>query len=725
MPTMPNNSKENLVTLKVPAMDCQEEAHLIKKKLSGIKGILHLDTLLLSQEVKVRYDGSLIDLKEILGRIQETGFEATLLETWVPKEADWGRRRQLVLTSLSGLFALTGLALAFKGFPGEITIPIYLIAMLTGGPRIFYKGFLAAKGLSLDMNTLMGIAVIGAAAIGEWGEAATVIALFSLAQLLETYSLDRARNTLSSLMTLTPQEALVRREVASASGGPPSKKEVTLPVNEVQLGDTLIVRPSEKIPLDGMVVEGYSTVNQAPITGESTPVEKYVGCEVFAGTINREGVLEVRVTHLAKDTTLSRIIHLVEECQAQKAPYQSFVDRFARIYTPIVIGTAFLVATVPWAFLGADFIPWLYMGLVFLVISCPCALVIATPVSLLSGITCAAQHGVLIKGGVHLEEAGRLEVIAFDKTGTLTKGVPEVIDIIPFDSLPHDELLRVAASVEAHSEHHLAGAILRRARKEGLEPLEVTDYKTIPGKGSTARIIVGAGLPCPYYIGNLKFFRELGISTAKAERLLHVLQSQGKTVMLIGCGDKLLGTITVADEVRPISKPTLVALREKGIKKIVMLTGDNEGTAQAIAGKLGVEEYQAELSPEDKVEAVRHLTKNYGRTAMVGDGVNDAPALAAATIGIAMGTAGTDTALETADIALMTDDLTRIPFALGLSRQTLWVIKQNIVFAIGIKAVFLGLATMGKATLWMAVGADMGASLLVIFNGLRLLRYTS
>ncbi|HHT9154561.1 MAG TPA: heavy metal translocating P-type ATPase, partial [Candidatus Tripitaka sp. YC43] len=459
---MPDNPKENLVTLKVPAMDCQEEAHLIKKKLSGLKGILHLDTLLLSQEVKVRYDGSLIDLKEILGRIQETGLEATLLETWSAsggKEADWGRRRQLVLTSLSGLFALAGLALAFKGLPGEITIPIYLMAMLTGGPRIFYKGFQAAKGLSLDMNTLMGIAVIGAAAIGEWGEAATVIALFSLAQLLESYSLDRARNTLSSLMTLTPQEALVRQ----------GKEEVVLPVNEIQMGDILIVRPSEKIPLDGTVVEGYSTVNQAPITGESTPVEKYVGCEVFAGTINREGVLEVRVTHLAKDTTLSRIIHLVEECQAQKAPYQSFVDRFARIYTPIVIGAAFLVATVPWAFLGAEFIPWLYMGLVFLVISCPCALVIATPVSLLSGITCAAQHGVLIKGGVHLEEAGRLEAIAFDKTGTLTKGVPEVIDVMPLDSLPHDELLRVAASVEARSEHHLAGAILRRARKEGLE----------------------------------------------------------------------------------------------------------------------------------------------------------------------------------------------------------------------------------------------------------------
>ncbi|HHT9119491.1 MAG TPA: heavy metal translocating P-type ATPase [Candidatus Hypogeohydataceae bacterium YC41] len=704
------NQKEKLVTLKVPAMDCQEEAHLIKKKLSGLKGVLQLDTLLLSQEVRVKYDSSLIDIKEILGLIQETGLEATLLETWTPRKVDWGRQKQLILTILSGLFALLGLALALRGFPREITIPIYLVAMSTGGVRIFHKGFLAAKELSLDMNTLMSMAVVGAAAIGEWGEAATVIALFSLAQLLETYSLDRARDTIRSLMTLTPTEGLVRR----------GKEEVSLPVNEVQLGDILIVRPSEKIPLDGIVIEGYSTVNQAPITGESTPIEKYPGREVFAGTINREGVLEVRVNHLAKDTTLSRMIHLVEECQAQKAPYHSFVDKFARIYTPIVIGIAFLVATVPWALLGADFVPWLYMGLVFLVISCPCALVIATPVSLLSGITCAAQHGVLIKGGVHLEEAGSLKAIAFDKTGTLTKGVPEVIDIIPIDSLSHDELLRVAASVEARSEHHLAGAILRRAREEKLKLLEAVDYKTVPGKGAMARI---QDKYC--YIGNLKFFRELGVPTAKAEKLLSMLQSQGKTVMLIGSEDKLLGTITVADEVRPVSKPTMVALREKGIKKIVMLTGDNKGTAQAIAGKLGVEEYMAELSPEDKVEAVRHLTQNYGKTAMVGDGVNDAPALAAATIGIAMGTAGTDTALETADIALMADDLTKIPFALALSRQTLRVIKQNLAFAIGVKAVFLGLAALGLATLWMAVGADMGASLLVIFNGLRLLRYSS
>ncbi len=707
---MTYNPNERLVTLKVPAMDCQEEAQIIKKKLSGIRGVLHLDTLLISQEVKVKYDSNLIDIKDILGLIRETGLEATLLETWVPKKEKQERQKQLMLTAFSGLFALTGLALAYNGFPVKITIPIYLAAMFTGGTRMFRKGLLAVRVLSLDMNTLMSIAVISAAAIGEWGEAATVVALFSLAQLLETYSLDRARNTLNLLMNLTPQEALLERE----------KVEVLLPVSEAQIGDILIVRPSEKIPLDGVVIEGYSSVNQAQITGESTPVEKYLGCEVFAGTINREGVLKIKVTHLAKDTTLSRIIHLVEECETQKAPYQSFVDKFAKVYTPIVIFIAFLVATVPWVLFGMDFIPWLYRGLVFLVIACPCALVIATPVSLLSGITCAAQHGVLIKGGIHLEEAGRVQAVAFDKTGTLTKGMPEVIDIIPIDSLSHDELLRIAASVEFRSEHHLAGAILRRAREEDLKLLESTDYKTVQGKGAMAKI-QGEN----YYIGNLKFFREKKISTEKVEKLLSMLQSQGKTVMLVGREDKLLGAITVADEVRPVSKPTLKALKEGGIKKIVMLTGDNKGTAQAIASKLAVDEYMAELSPEDKVEVVKQLTTRYGTTAMVGDGVNDAPALAVATIGIAMGTAGTDTALETADIALMADDLTKIPFALGLSRQTLSVIKQNIAFAIALKAFFISLAAVGLATLWMAVGADMGASLLVIFNGLRLLRYTA
>jgi Cd2+/Zn2+-exporting ATPase len=700
---------QKAVALKVPGMDCQEEAQLIRKKLSSLKGVIRLDILLLSQELRVRYDNDVLDMQQIIKAVEETGLTATLIGERIPREIDLGKRWQLILTTVSGLFTISGLTLFLTGFPADITIPLYLVAMLSGGFKIALKGFRALRALSPDMNFLMTVAVIGAAAIGEWGEAATIIFLFALAQLLESHSIDRARKALRSLMALSPQEALVRR----------NGEEASLPLEEIQIGETIIIRPSERIPLDGVVVGGYSEVNQAPITGESVPVEKFPGCDVFAGTINREGALEVRVTHGVKDTTLARIIHMVEECEAQKAPYQSFVDRFARIYTPTVIALAFLVAIIPPYVLQVPFTPWFYKGLVLLVISCPCALVIATPVSLLSGITCAARNGVLIKGGIHLEEAGHIKVIAFDKTGTLTKGTPEVIDIIPLDSLSHDELLQIAASIESRSEHHLAGAILRRAREDGLKLQEVTNFKAVPGKGATAQI-----QEKNYWIGNLKLSRELGISTSRVETILSGLQSQGKTVMLVGREDRLLGTITVADDIRKASLEALPYLKQNGIKKILMLTGDNKGTARAIAQKLAVDEYLAELSPEEKVEAVRECIKKYGKTAMVGDGVNDAPAMAAATLGIAMGTAGTDTALETADIALMADDLLKLPFALSLSRRTLKIIKQNIAFALLVKAAFLALVAPGWTTLWMAVGADMGASLLVIFNGLRLLKHT-
>lgn len=699
---------EKTLALKIPEMDCPEEAQLLRKKLTGIRGVIRLDTFLLSQELRVSYDESLLDKADIIRAVKETGMSADEVGAPVRKELDWGKRWQLILTCLSGLFVASGLILSLQGFPGDVTIPLYLGAMLTGGPRIALKGLRAARALDLDMNFLMTVAVIGAAAIGEWGEGAMVIFLFSLAQLLEAHSLDRARNALRSLMNLSPREALVKR----------GSEEVVLPVEEVRLGDTVVIRPSERIPLDGVVTEGYSHVNQAPITGESTPVEKYRGQEVFAGTVNKEGALEFRVTHIANDTTLAHIIHMVEECQSQRAPFQSFVDKFARVYTPTVITLAFLVATMPPLLMGAAFVPWIYKGLVLLVISCPCALVIATPVSLLSGITCAARNGVLIKGGVHLEEAGRIEAIAFDKTGTLTKGTPEVIDILPMNALSHDKLLSIAASVESRSEHHLGGAILRRARDDGISLPEVTGFRAIPGKGASAEINGKR-----YYIGNIKLFKELEVSLSNVEAVLSGLQAQGKTVMLIGGEDGLLGIITVADDVRQSGIDALPVLKQNGIKKILMLTGDNEGTARAIARKLAVDEHLAELSPEDKVAAVRDCIKRYGKTAMVGDGVNDAPAMAAATLGIAMGTAGTDTALETADIALMSDDLTKLPFALDLSRRTLRVIKENIVFALTIKAIFLGLIAPGWTTLWVAVGADMGASLLVIFNGLRLLRH--
>lgn len=699
---------EKTIALKIPEMDCPEEAQLLKKKLSGINGVIRLDTFLLSQELRISYDETLLDKADIIRAIRETGMSASMVGAPLPKELDWGKRWQLILTGLSGLFVASGLILSLKGFPGSVTIPLYVGAMLTGGPRIALKGLRAARALDLDMNFLMTIAVIGAAAIGEWGEGAMVIFLFSLAQLLESHSLDRARNALQSLINLSPREALVKRD----------GKEVVLPIEDVRLGDTVVVRPSERIPLDGIVTEGYSHVNQAPITGESIPVGKYRGQEVFAGTINKEGALEFRVTHIAKDTTLARIIHMVEECQSQRAPFQSFVDKFARVYTPVVIVLAFLVATIPPLLMNTAFVPWIYKGLVMLVISCPCALVIATPVSLLSGITCAARNGVLIKGGVHLEEAGRVEVIAFDKTGTLTRGTPEVIDILPMNTLTHDELLSIAASIESRSEHHLGGAILQRAREDGISLQEATNFQTKPGKGATSEINGKK-----YYIGNTKLFGELGISLSGVEASLSGLQAQGKTAMLVGGDDGLLGIITVADEVRQSGIDALPALKQNGVKKILMLTGDSEGTARAIARKLEVDEYFAELSPEDKVAVVRDCIKKYGKTAMVGDGVNDAPAMAAATLGIAMGTAGTDTALETADIALMSDDLTKLPFALELSHRTLRIIKENIAFALLVKAVFLGLVAPGWTTLWIAVGADMGASLLVIFNGLRLLKY--
>ncbi|HHT9117270.1 MAG TPA: heavy metal translocating P-type ATPase, partial [Candidatus Hypogeohydataceae bacterium YC38] len=565
---------QKAVALKVPGMDCQEEAQLIRKKLSSLKGVIRLDILLLSQELRVRYDSDVLDMQQIIKAVEETGLTATLIGERIPREIDLGKRWQLILTTVSGLFTISGLTLFLTGFPADITIPLYLVAMLSGGFKIALKGFRALRALSPDMNFLMTVAVIGAAAIGEWGEAATIIFLFALAQLLESHSIDRARKALRSLMALSPQEALVRR----------NGEEASLPLEEIQIGETIIIRPSERIPLDGVVVGGYSEVNQAPITGESVPVEKFPGCDVFAGTINREGALEVRVTHGVKDTTLARIIHMVEECEAQKAPYQSFVDRFARIYTPTVIALAFLVAIIPPYILQVPFTPWFYKGLVLLVISCPCALVIATPVSLLSGITCAARNGVLIKGGVHLEEAGHIKVIAFDKTGTLTKGAPEVIDIIPLDSLSHDELLQIAASIEARSEHHLAGAILRRAREDGLKLQEVTNFKAVPGKGASAQIEEKN-----YWIGNLKLSRELGISTSRVETILSGLQSQGKTVMLVGREDRLLGTITVADDIRKASLEALPYLKQNGIKKILMLTGDNKGTARAIAQKLAVD----------------------------------------------------------------------------------------------------------------------------------------
>ncbi len=719
---------------EVEGMHCADEVASLEKKLSPLPGIEELTADVVGRRLRVKHDPAQTPRHRLIEAIRETGMSAYVTgdgRAITPPAPFWARYRTVILTAASG--CLTGFAmfLSVLDFPHEVTIPMYVAAVVTGGYYIARRGFFAAKQLNPDINFLMSGAVIGAMYIGDWAEAATVTFLFALAELLESWSMDRARNAIRSLMELAPPQALVRR----------NGQEQILLVEEARLGDIFIVRPGEKIPLDGRVIKGASMINQAPITGESMPVKKQEGDDVFAGTINQQGSLEIEVKHLAADTTLARIIHLVQEAQAQKAPSQRFVDEFAQYYTPAVIAGAILVALIPPLFMGEPFNPWFYRALVLLVIACPCALVISTPVTIVSGLAAAAARGLLIKGGRYLEGIGGLRAIAFDKTGTLTQGIPAVTDIIAVrrptsdvrsqGSLPLEtsdfehrtldpegrEVLRIAAAIEAQSEHHLGHAILQKARELQITWPAVEAFLAQTGRGVQARVEGHT-----YFLGNHRFAEEVGFCSPDVEAKLAALERYGKTTVILGSERGAIGLIGIADQLREEAAGAFQALRAAGIPTLVMLTGDNRGTAAAIAERLGIEEYRADLLPEDKVEKVRELSQRYGTVGMVGDGVNDAPALAAAHIGIAMGAAGTDQALETADVALMGDDLTQLPFAIMLGRRAVRVIRQNITVSLAIKALFLVLALPGYATLWMAVGADMGASLLVIFNGLRLLR---
>lgn len=585
----------------------------------------------------------------------------------------------------------------------------YAASILIGGYSLFIKGLKNLVRLKFDMNTLMTVAIIGAAAIGEWGEGATVVILFAVSEALERYSMDKARQSIQSLMDIAPKEALIRR----------GNEEMMVHVEDIQVGDIMIVKPGQKLAMDGVVVKGTSTLNQAAITGESVPVAKAVKDEVFAGTLNEEGLLEVEVTKLVEDTTLSKIIHLVEEAQAERAPSQAFVDRFAKYYTPFIILLAFMIAIVPPLLFGGDWSEWIYQGLAVLVVGCPCALVISTPVSIVTAIGNAAKNGVLIKGGIHLEEAGALKVIAFDKTGTLTKGIPAVTDVISFGR-NEKELMNITAAIEKGSQHPLASAIMRKAEEDGSDfnKVAVDDFQSITGKGVKASV---NGVI--YYVGSPNLFEELHQSIKKdLNEQITSLQTQGKTVMVLGTEQEILSLIAVADEMRESSKEVIRRLHEIGIEKTVMLTGDNHRTAQAIGNEVGVSDIKADLLPEDKLTYIKQLREKHQSVAMVGDGVNDAPALAASTVGVAMGGAGTDTALETADIALMSDDLSKLPYTIKLSRKALTIIKQNITFSLAIKAVALLLIIPGWLTLWLAIFADMGATLLVTLNSLRLLK---
>jgi Cd2+/Zn2+-exporting ATPase len=578
--------------------------------------------------------------------------------------------------------------------------------MIVGGYHVAKSGLYGLKSMTLDTNFLMVIAVVGAAAIGEWSEGATVVFLFSLGNALQAYTMDKTRSSIRALMELAPPEALVRR-----NGG-----ELRLRVEEIVVGDIMIVKPGERLAMDGMVASGSSTINQAAITGESMPVEKQAGDSVYAGTVNEQGALEIIVTKLAEDSTLAKIMHMVEEAQAEKAPMQQFVDVFARYYTPAVILAAVGLTIIPPLFFNEPFDLWFYRALVLLVISCPCALVISTPVSIVSAIGNASRHGVLIKGGAYLEQMGKIRAVAFDKTGTLTVGKPMVTDIIKLtEQMDNQEILIIAAAVEKWSEHPLAEAIVARTGNQGLPP--VTNFKALVGRGAQADLD-GRTI----YVGNQRLFEELGCAPASYENSLLLLEKQGKTVMLVGTGTEIYGVIAVADTLRDNSTEAVATIKSAGVEHVVMLTGDNRRVAQAVADKLGLDAFYSELLPADKATTLKQLATKYGSVAMVGDGVNDAPALATADVGIAMGVAGSDTALETADIALMSDDLSKLAYVMKLSRKTVAIIKQNITFSLVVKLLFVLGTFVGFVNLWLAVLADTGAALLVTLNGMRLVR---
>ena len=552
----------------------------------------------------------------------------------------------------------------------------------------------------------MTAAVIGAAAIGEWFEGATVVWLFALGNVLQNRSIEKTRNSIRSLIDLAPPEAYVKR----------GQQLIKKAAEEITVGEIIVVKPGDKVPLDGEVMNGESNVNQAPITGESIPVDKNIGDTVYAGTINEHGTLEITVTKLVEDTTISKIIHLVEEAQEQKAPTEAFVDKFARIYTPIVFIIAIAVMVFPPLIGFGTWGDWFYKGLELLVVACPCALVISTPVAIVSAIGNAAKNGVLIKGGAFLEITGRVSAMAFDKTGTLTEGKPRVAQVIATGTSEKD-LLSIAYTLEEYSTHPIAQAIVDYAQEKGHLPRQGDKFRNLVGKGVAANI---GGQE--YFAGNLKLFLELNTALGDIEAQIRSLQQEGNTIVIIGTQQKIIGVLAVADAIRETSVKALRDLQHAGVHQVVMLTGDNEGTARKVASQTGVTQYYAELLPENKVTAIKKLQDEGHLVAMVGDGINDAPALATANLGIAMGGAGTDTAMETADIVLMADNLEKLPYTVRLSRKALRIIKQNIWFSLIIKAVALVLIFPDLLTLWIAVISDTGAALIVILNSMRLLK---
>ncbi len=701
-------SPQGQATYLIEKMDCPTEEALLRKALENLPGVSALQFDLMSRRLTVSH--SLPDEEPITAAIERLGMSPVLQDnsrraTGAGEIRAGITKTQWLRMAAAGVLAIGAEGMAFSGL-GESSLPVVgasLAAIALGGVETLKKGWIALRTLSLNMNLLMTMAVIGAALIGQWPEAAVVIWLFGIAEMIEALSLDRARNAIRKLMDLAPETALVKQ----ADG----RWEETA-ADTVPLGALIRVRPGERIALDGVVVSGASAVNQAPITGESMPVEKNAGDTVFAGTINERGTLEFEVRSRKGETTLDRIARSVQEAQGQRAPTQRFVDRFAAVYTPIVFALALAIAIIPPLLFGGVWFDWAYKALVMLVIACPCALVISTPVTVVSGLAAAARRGILVKGGLYLEQGRLLRSVALDKTGTLTHGRPALTDTVPQGSLSQADALRIAASLDALSEHPVATAIVNGY---GDQPhATVQRFEALAGRGVKGDIDGQT-----YYVGNQRLATELGVATEPVRALLERFEAQAKTAVVLATDKQALAVLAVADTVRDSSKLAVAELKRLGVEP-VMLTGDNSKTAAAVAAQVGITDARGDLLPQDKLEAIEKLAAQ-GPVGMVGDGVNDAPALAKSNIGFAMGAAGTDTAIETADVALMQDDLRKLPEFITLSRRVGGVLKANIAFAIGTKAVFMVLAFTGHASLWLAILADMGASLAVVFNGLRLL----
>ena len=705
---MDQASAEQTTKLSIAKMDCPTEETLIRNKLGTVAGVADLDFNLMQRTLSVRHANQV--LPDVLVALQALGFEAQVVDT-----AEVASPSAAPVTTPTNWWPL-GISLVTASAAEAVywlhngnhwsVVVLALVAVFTGGLSTYKKGWIALKNRNLNMNALMSIAVTGAMLIGHWPEAAMVMVLFALAEVIEAKSLDRARNAIRGLLDLTPEQATVQQ--ADGTWREVGAKQITI-------GARVRVKPGERIALDGEVLEGRSAVNQAPITGESLPVEKSPGDSVFAGTINESGSFEYRVTALANNSTLARIIHAVEAAQGSRAPTQRFVDQFARWYTPVVFGVAIAVALLPPLFMGAAWLDWIYRALVLLVVACPCALVISTPVSIVSGLAAAARHGILIKGGVYLEEGRKLRWLATDKTGTITHGKPAQTDFVTWGNALASDSRSIAASLAARSDHPVSKAVAQAAQTDGVALLDVAEFNALPGRGVQGQIN-GA----TYHLGNHRMLEELGQCTPELEQRIAALETAGKTVVMLVGAKAVHALFAVADTIKDSSRTAIAELHALGINTM-MLTGDNPHTAQAIAAQAGIDRAQGNLLPDDKLREVEQLARS-GKVGMVGDGINDAPALARADIGFAMGAAGTDTAIETADVALMDDNLRKIPTFVRLSRATAQVLMQNIVLALGIKAVFLVLTFTGQATMWMAVFADMGASLLVVGNGLRLLR---